>query len=325
MLKYFIKRILLVLPVILGITVMVFFIIRLIPGDPAMIFLGQDATPEEIIRIRELLGLDRSIFVQLGIYLRNMAMLDFGDSIFIHDSVANIIFEGFGATIELAVASLIISLIIAIPLGIISAIKQNRWIDHVSMAFAQLGVSMPVFWTGILLILLFSVRLGWLPSFGRGVSLYSGFMLMLGGDSEPLIESLRRLAMPAFSLGFMGAALISRMIRSSMLEVLEADYVRTARAKGTSEFKVIMKHAFRNALLPVVTIVGLQFGLLLGGSIVTETVFAWPGLGRIIVNAISMRDFPVVQGGVILIAVSFALINLCTDMLYAVINPKIRT
>lgn len=314
-----------VFPVILGITVMVFFIIRLIPGDPVMIFLGQDATPEEITRIRELWGLDRNILVQLGIYLRSLLVLDFGQSIFMGDSVVNIIFEGFGATIELAVASLIISLIIAIPLGIISAVKQNRWIDHISMAFAQLGISMPVFWTGILLILLFSVNLGWLPSFGRGVSLWSGFMMLLGGDSAPIIESIRRLAMPAFSLGFMGAALISRMIRSSMLEVLEADYIRTARAKGTIEFKVIIKHAFRNALLPVVTIVGLQFGFLLGGSIVTETVFAWPGLGRIIVNAISMRDFPVVQGGVILIAVSFALINLCVDILYAIINPRIRT
>jgi len=290
-----------------------------------MIFLGQDATPEEITRIRELWGLDRNILVQLGIYLRSLLVLDFGQSIFMGDSVVNIIFEGFGATIELAVASLIISLIIAIPLGIISAVKQNRWIDHISMAFAQLGISMPVFWTGILLILLFSVNLGWLPSFGRGVSLWSGFMMLLGGDSAPIIESIRRLAMPAFSLGFMGAALISRMIRSSMLEVLEADYIRTARAKGTIEFKVIIKHAFRNALLPVVTIVGLQFGFLLGGSIVTETVFAWPGLGRIIVNAISMRDFPVVQGGVILIAVSFALINLCVDILYAIINPRIRT
>ena len=290
-----------------------------------MIFLGQDATPEEIERIRALLGLDRSIFVQLGIYLRNLLVLDFGDSIFMGDSVLNIILDGFGATLELAVASLVISLIIAIPLGIISAIKQNRWIDHISMAFAQLGVSMPVFWTGILLILLFSVHLGWLPSFGRSDSLWNSFLWVLHGDWAPLRESLRRLAMPAFSLGFMGAALISRMIRSSMLEVLEADYVRTARMKGTSEFKVIMKHAFRNALLPVVTIVGLQFGFLLGGSIVTETVFAWPGLGRIVVNAISQRDFPVVQGGVILIAVSFALINLCVDILYAFINPKIRT
>ena len=309
----------------LGITVLVFFIIRLIPGDPAMIFLGQDATPEEIIRIRELLGLDQSIFVQLFIYLRNLLMLDLGDSIFLGDSVFNIIMGGFGATIELAVAALILSLIIAIPLGIISAVKQNTWIDYVGMIFAQLGNSMPVFWIGMLLILTFSVNLGLLPSFGRGDPLIDGFMALFSGNTTMLVESLRRLIMPAFSLGIMGAALISRMIRSAMLEVLESDYIRTARAKGTVEYKVIIKHAFRNALLPVVTIVGLQFGFLLGGSIVTETVFAWPGLGRIIVSAISQRDFPIVQGGVILIAFSFAFINLFVDMLYAVINPKIRT
>ena len=325
MLKYLIKRILLVIPVMLGITVLVFFIIRLIPGDPAMIFLGQDATPEEIIRIRELLGLDQSIFVQLFIYLRNLLMLDLGDSIFLGDSVFNIVIGGFGATIELAVAALIISLLIAVPLGIISAVKQNTWIDYIGMIFAQLGNSMPVFWIGMLLILSLSVNLGILPSFGRGDPLTDGFIALFSGNPTMLVESLRRLIMPAFSLGIMGAALISRMIRSAMLEVLESDYIRTARAKGTVEYKVIIKHAFRNALLPVVTIVGLQFGFLLGGSIVTETVFAWPGLGRIIVSAISQRDFPVVQGGVILIAFSFAFINLLVDMLYAVINPKIRT
>lgn len=325
MLKYFIKRILLVLPVILGITVMVFFIIRLIPGDPALIFLGQEATPEEVERMRELMGLNQSIFVQLGIYLKDILTLNFGDSIFMGDSVLSIVLEGFGATIELAIVSLIVSLIIAVPLGIISAIKQNKWIDYVSMIFAQVGSSMPVFWTGMLLIIAFSIYLGLLPSFGRGETLITGFAALFNGDPRVILESLRHLAMPALSLGFMGAALISRMIRSAMLEVLEADYIRTARAKGTVEYKVIMKHAFRNALLPVVTIVGLQFGFLLGGAVVTETVFAWPGLGRIIVSAISQRDFPVVQGGVILIAVSFALINLCVDMLYAIINPKIRT
>lgn len=312
-------------PVLLGITVLVFFIIRMIPGDPAMIFLGQDATPEDIVRMQEQLGLDRSIFVQLGFYLRDILTLNFGESIFMRDSVFNIIFPGFAATIELAIVSLIISLIIAVPLGVISAVKQNKAVDYICMIFAQLGISMPVFWTGMLLILVFAVNLGVLPSFGRGAPLLDGFAALFSGNPSMLIESLRRLLLPAFSLGFMGAALISRMIRSAMLEVLEADYVRTARAKGTLERRVIIKHAFRNALLPVVTIVGLQFGFLLGGSIVTETVFAWPGLGRIIISAISQRDFPVVQGGVILVASSFAIINLMVDMLYAVINPKIRT
>jgi len=216
-------------------------------------------------------------------------------------------------------------LIIAVPLGIISAVKQNSWVDYTSMAFAQLGISMPVFWTGVLLILLFSVKLGWLPSFGRGESIIEGLkVLVTTGSGEVLLASLKKLILPAASLGIMGSAMISRMIRSTMLEVLDSDYVRTARAKGTVERKVIMKHAFRNALLPVVTIVGLQFGTLLGGSIITESVFAWPGIGRIIVTAISQRDFPLVQGGVIFLATTFAVMNLLVDVLYVVINPKIR-
>ncbi|KUO73176.1 MAG: peptide ABC transporter permease [Clostridia bacterium BRH_c25] len=325
MVKYVFNRILQIIPVVLGITVLVFFIMRMIPGDPAMVMLGQDATPEDIARIRAILGLDRNIFVQLFSYIKNMLMLDFGNSIFLRQPVLEVIKASFPATIELAVTALIISLIIAVPLGIISAVKQNSWVDYTSMAFAQLGISMPVFWTGVLLILLFSVKLGWLPSFGRGESIIEGLkVLVTTGSGEVLLASLKKLILPAASLGIMGSAMISRMIRSTMLEVLDSDYVRTARAKGTVERKVIMKHAFRNALLPVVTIVGLQFGTLLGGSIITESVFAWPGIGRIIVTAISQRDFPLVQGGVIFLATTFAVMNLLVDVLYVVINPKIR-
>jgi len=325
MLKYLVRRILLVIPVILGITVLVFFIIRLIPGDPALIYLGQDYTPEDYERMIEQLGLNQHILIQLMNYLKNMLTLNFGDSIFLHDTVWNVVLGSYPATIELAVVAMIISLLIAVPLGVASAVKQNSWLDYGSMFLAQLGSSMPVFWIGILLILTFSVKLGWLPSFGRGEPILTGLAELFKGNGAVLWASLRKILLPAFSLGLMGASLISRMIRSTMLEVLEADYVKTARAKGTREGKVIMKHAFRNALLPVVTIVGLQFGHLLGGSIVTEIVFAWPGLGRVIVQAISSRDFPVVQGGVIVVATSFALINLLVDILYAVINPKIRT
>ncbi|MHB1391711.1 MAG: ABC transporter permease [Clostridia bacterium] len=325
MVKYVFNRILQIIPVVFGIAVLVFFIMRLIPGDPAMVMLGQDATPEDIARIRSILGLDRNIFVQLLAYLKNMLTLDFGNSIFLRQPVMEVIKTSFPATIELSVTALIISLIIAVPLGIISAVKQNSWIDYTSMAFAQIGISMPVFWIGVLLILLFSVELGWLPSFGRGESIIEGLkVLMTTGSGNVLLTSLRKLILPATSLGIMGSAMISRMIRSTMLEVLDSDYIRTARAKGTPERKVIMKHAFRNALLPVVTIVGLQFGTLLGGSIITESVFAWPGIGRIIVTAISQRDFPMVQGGVIFLATTFAVINLLVDVLYVVINPKIR-
>lgn len=322
--KYIIHRILQMIPVIFGITILVFFIMRVIPGDPAMVLLGQDATIEEMGKIRETLGLNENIFIQLLKYLQNMLTLNFGDSIFLGEPVLEIIKESFPATIELTVMAMIISLIISIPLGIISAVKQNTPIDYIGMIFAQIGISMPVFWTGALLILAFSIKLGWLPSFGRGEPILDGFKLFFTtGSAEILIYSIKKMILPAFSLGIMGAALISRMIRSTMLEVLESDYIRTARAKGTTEFKVIMKHAFRNALLPVVTIIGLQLGSLLGGAIITETVFAWPGIGRIIVTAISQRDYPLVQGGVIIIALSFTLINLMVDLLYVIINPKI--
>ncbi len=290
-----------------------------------MVMLGTDATPEELVRLREYLGLNQSYFVQFVSYIKNALMLNFGNSIFLKDPVVDILAKSFPATLELAIAATIISLLIAIPLGIAAAVKPNTWVDYTGMTFAQLGTSMPVFWIGLLLIMLFSVKLGWLPTFGRGEPMLKGLSLLITtGSGKALLASFKKIILPAFSLGVMGAALISRMIRSTMLEALESDYIRTARAKGTPEYKVIIKHAFRNALLPVITTVGLQFGALLGNAIVTETVFAWPGLGRVIVAAISQRDFPLVQGGVILVAMAFALINLIVDILYAVINPKIR-
>ncbi|MDR0434250.1 MAG: ABC transporter permease [Gracilibacteraceae bacterium] len=323
--RYFFRRLLQIIPVVFGITALVFFIMRLIPGDPAQVLLGTDATPEDLARMREALGLNGSVWSQFLSYMRGALTLDFGESIFQKDAVLDILMRSFPATLELSVCAILISVLIAAPLGVAAALKRNTWIDYAGMAFAQLGASMPVFWIGVLLIMYFSVHLGWLPSFGRGDPLWQGFWLLVTtGSPQTLLTSLRHIAMPAFSLGVMGAALISRMIRSSMLEVLDSDYIRTARAKGTPESIVVMKHAFRNALLPVVTTVGLQFGALLGNAIVTETVFAWPGIGRVIVTAISQRDFPLVQGGVILIALAFALINMAVDMLYAVINPKIR-
>lgn len=325
MVTYLVKRLLQLIPVVIGISVIVFFLLHMIPGDPAMVLLGQDASPSEVDRLRQLLGLNEPLYVQLLVFLKNLLHGDLGTSIFQNESVLSLIGKHLPATLELAVLAMIIALLIAIPLGILSAVKQFSWLDYGSMFFAQLGVSMPVFWMGMLLIIGFSVQLNWFPSFGRGEPLTESlWTAMTTGNIYDLVNSLRKMFLPAFTLGIMSAALITRMVRSTMLEVLKEDYVRTAEAKGASAFKVIVKHAFRNALIPVITIVGLQFGNLLGGAIVTETVFAWPGIGRLVITAISQRDFPVVQGSVFIIAFLFALTNLVVDLLYAVVNPKIQ-
>lgn len=325
MATFIFKRILQLLPVLIGISVLVFLLLYLIPGDPAMTLLGQDATKEEVDRFREQMGLNKPFLIQLGVFLFNLIQGDLGDSIIQKMPVIDLVLGSLPATIELAFIALIIALLIAIPIGIISAVKQFSWVDYTSMFFAQLGVSIPVFWLGLLMILIFSVELHILPSFGRGEPLtWALFETIKTGNLYYLIESLKHIILPALALGLMSAAFITRMVRSAMLEVLKEDYVRTAEAKGVRNFFVIIKHAFRNALIPIVTIVGLQFGNLLGGAIVTETVFAWPGIGRLVISAISQRDFPLVQGTVLVIALLFALINLFVDILYSLINPKIR-
>lgn len=322
--KYVLKRLLYVLPVALGVLVFIFVLLRAMPGDFTSAMLGPEATPEDIARIRAQYGLDDSIFVQLARYLKQLLTLNFGESVIYKTPVIDMIKTAFPATLELTILGMIWAILIAVPLGIISAVKQNSWIDNIAMVLAQLGISMPVFWMGLLMILLFSVKLGWLPSFGRGEALIpaliSGFT---SGNFSSFVTSFKKILMPSFALGIMSAAMISRMIRTTMLDVLDMDYIRTARAKGTREFLVVMKHAFRNALPPVVTIVALQFGSMLGGSIVTETVFSWPGIGQVIVTAILNRDYPVVQASVFLIAMMFVLINLIVDLLYVAINPKI--
>lgn len=319
------KRLIQLIPVLIGISILVFLLLYLVPGDPAITLLGQDATQEEVNRFKEQMGLNEPFFIQLGNYLLGLLKGDLGQSLIQNVSVASIIMSHLPATIELAVLGLIIALIIAIPVGILSAVKQFSWIDYLSMFFAQLGVSIPVFWLGLLLILYFSVDLNLLPSFGRGEPLYFAIgQTIKTGNMYFIIESLKHLILPALTLGLMSAAFITRMVRSAMLEVLNEDYIRTAEAKGVRNFFIIMKHAFRNALIPVVTIIGLQFGNLIGGAIVTETVFAWPGIGRLLITAISQRDFPVVQGSVLVVALLFALINLLIDILYSFINPKIQ-
>lgn len=325
MLKMVANRLLQLIVVLVGITILVFSLLFIIPGDPAVTLLGQDATHEEIERFKDQMGLNDSYWEQLTRYLTGVFKGDLGKSYIQNEDVLSIIAKSIPATLELAIVSLVISIVIAIPIGVISAVKRGTWIDYVGMIFAQIGVSMPVFWLGLLLILMFSIKFSIFPSFGRGDPLFESFMQTLStGNLYYLYDSLSYIILPALALGFMSAAFITRMVRSAMLEVLEADYIRTADAKGVKNVFIIMKHAFRNALIPIVTIIGLQFGNLLGGAIVTETVFAWPGVGRLIVTAISQRDFSLVQGGVLVIAFLFALINLIVDLLYMLINPKIR-
>ena len=323
--RYILKRLLYVIPTAFGVLVIIFILLRSMPGDFASALLGPEATLEDMERVREQYGLNENIFVQFLTYMGQLLTLNFGESVIYHTTLDRVFSTAFPATLELAVNTRSRVLIISVPLGILSAVKQNSWLDNASMVFAQLGISMPVFWMGLLMILLFSVHLNWLPSFGRGdpliPALIEGFST---GDFDEFIRSFQKILMPSFALGIMGSAMISRMIRSTMLEVLDMDYIRTARAKGTKEFKVVMKHAFRNALPPVITIVALQFGALLGGSIVTETVFSWPGIGQVLVTAILNRDYAVVQAAVFLIAVLFIVINLIVDLLYVVINPKIN-
>ncbi|MGI6090929.1 MAG: ABC transporter permease [Saccharofermentanales bacterium] len=322
--RYIIKRLLNVIPVALGVLIVIFILLRSMPGDFSSALLGPEATAEDVARIRAQYGLDQNIFIQLFSYFKQLLSFNFGDSVIFKTPVIDMIKTAFPATLELSIMGMFWALLISIPLGILSAVKQNSWLDNTSMVFAQIGISMPVFWMGLLMILLFSVRLNWLPSFGRGAPLLPALWAgITSGDFSAFINSFKKILMPSFALGFMGSAMISRMIRSTMLDVLDMDYIRTARAKGTAETKVIMKHAFRNALPPVLTIVALQFGAMLGGSIVTETVFSWPGIGQVIVTAILNRDYPVVQAAVFIIAILFILINLIVDLLYSVINPKI--
>ncbi len=324
MTRYIVRRLLLLLPVLLGVSAIVFAVLRAIPGDPVMVMLGTEAGEGERERLRAVLGLDEPVPVQFLRFLVRVLTGDLGRSITQGAPVLNLVLGAMPATVELALASLLISLLIALPLGVLAAVNERSPLDWLSMVLALVGVSMPIFWFGMLLILLFSLQLGWLPAFGRGAPLIEAAVAALGGNPSPLQDSLSRLVMPALALGLNATAIIARLTRGSMLEVLRQDYVRTARAKGLREWTVIVRHGLKNALLPVVTVLGLQFGALLGGAIVTENVFAWPGVGRLVVVAINQRDYPVVQGGVLLVALTFSLVNLAVDLSYAWLNPRIR-
>ena len=304
MFEYTVRRILVALPAILGVIVVVFLMVRLAPGDPALLLAGEFADQETIERVRERFGLDKSLPEQFAAFVGNLAQGDLGRSTRTNRLVTDDLRTFFPNTLELALAGITVAFLIGIPAGVISAIRRNSWVDAVVTFIALLGVSMPVFWFGLLAILFFSVDLGWFPVAGRG--------------------TFSHLVLPAITLGVSSTAIITRMTRSSMLEVLDQDFVRTARAKGVLNRSLIIKHALRNALVPVITVAGLEFGRLLAGAVLTETVFTWPGIGRLLVDSILARDYPVVQGAVMLIAISFILVNLVVDLVYGVIDPRIR-
>ncbi len=332
MLRYFIKRFLTVIPVLLGVSILVFAFVRMIPGDAATTMLGERATPENVARVREQLGLNKPIYEQYWIFLTNALHGNLGTSILRQEPVTQEIIRRFPATLELTLAAILVALVVGVPAGIISAIRRGSWFDSISMLIALTGVSMPIFWLGLMLIFLFAVVLHVLPTGGRldsGTNFATTTNLLLldtllSGNIELVGQALRHLALPALALGTIPMAIIARMTRSSMLEVLSADYIRTAHAKGLKERAVVIRHALRNAWLPVITVIGLQVGRLLSGAILTETVFSWPGIGRWLVDAIFTRDFPIVQGVTLFIAIIFVGVNLMVDVLYAFVDPRIR-
>ena len=332
MFKYIVKRILMLIPVLLGVSVIVFLIMRVFSPDPAPIVLGQHATVEAANAWRAANGLDAPLYIQFFNFIKGAVTGDLGTSYYTKTPVTQEIFSRFPATIELAIAAIIFASLLGIIIGVISAVKKNSFFDHAGMVLALIGVSMPIFWLGILLIILFAGVWHILPSGGRIDPLLqpmaaSGFYLfdtLAIGDTEAFVDVLRHLILPALALGMYSMAIITRMTRSSMLETLNQDYIRTARAKGVSEGKVITHHALRNAMIPVTTVIGLQLGSLLGGAVLTETVFSWPGIGNYTVECILKSDFPVVQGVVLLIACIFVLINLVVDVVYAFIDPRIK-
>lgn len=311
MITYAAKKLLTSVPVLLGVSLLVFLIMHLTPGDPAAVILGPDADPVSIAALQKKLGLDQPIHVQYVRFLGRLLTGDLGTSIRSNQPVSRELGTRFPFTVELALVSLVISIVIGIGAGVTAAVKKGKIGDTLTMVGALVGVSAPSFWIGLMLMLVFSYHLRWLPASGRGGPLTT-------------IDGWKSIMLPAIALGLGSAATIARMTRSSLLEVLNQDFIRTARSKGLSERTVVFRHAMSNALIPVVTIVGLRLGFLLGGSVIVEQVFAWPGIGTQVVTAIGNRDFPVVQAAVLMIALCFVLINLVVDLLYGLLDPRIR-
>lgn len=291
--------------VVLGVMCMVFFLIHMVPGDPVDMMLGESARATDREALRVALGLDQPLLVQMQKYFTNLFQFDLGTSLHSRRPISEIILERLPATLELAVAALGVAVLIAFPLGVIAAVRKDTLWDRGAMSFSLIGVSIPNFWMGPVLILVFSLWLGWFPVSGR--------------------DGIGSLVLPAITLGTALAAVLSRMVRSTLLEVLSEDYIRTARAKGLSETSVVLKHGLRNALLPIITLLGLQLGVLLGGAVITETVFSWPGIGKLTIDSIMKRDYPVVQACVLLISLAYVVVNVVTDLVYAWVDPRIRT
>lgn len=311
MLKYTAKRLVDLIPTLFLVAIIVFAITRMIPGDPASTMLGPQASIEEINKLREQMGLDEPKLQQFFQYMKDLLHFDLGYSMAYRRPVAELILERFPNTIILTIFALIVSLIIGMTAGIVSAVKKGSIWDYCFTVLSLVGVSIPVFWLGIMLVLLFSVKLGWFPSTG------------MGNMSDGLGDYLKHLVLPGVTLATIPMATFSRITRSSMLEVLEQNYIKTAKAKGLKGWVIILKHALKNAMTPILTVMGMQISSMLGGAVLTETIYSWPGMGRLIVDAINKRDFVVVQGTVLFLAVLFVLVNLIVDLLYTVINPKV--
>jgi peptide/nickel transport system permease protein len=303
-LRFLARRLLLTIPVLLGVATLVFALIHLVPGDPAQAMLGEGAAPDDVRELRSRLGLDRPLLEQYGVFMKGLARADLGESFRTGQPVLGMIAERIPATAELALAAMAAAIFFAIPLGVAAAVWRGTFVDWSAMTLALVGISLPNFWLGPVLAIVFAVELGWLPVSGRG--------------------GLESLVLPAVSLGAALAAILARMTRASVLEELQELYVRAARARGASRSRAVLLHALGNSLIPVVTIAGLQFGAVLTGAVITETIFAWPGIGRLLVQSISFRDYPAVQGCILLIAVTYVAVNLATDVMYGVLDPRIR-
>jgi peptide/nickel transport system permease protein len=301
---FFLRRLLLTIPVLLGVATLVFSLIHLVPGDPVQAMLGDSASPQDVAELRGRLGLDRPLVAQYGIFLRDLAQGNLGTSLRTNQPVKAAILERLPATFELGAAAMAVAVVLAIPIGIVAAVKAGTGVDYAATTASLLGISMPSFWLGPLLAIVFSVTLGWFPVSGSG--------------------TLAHLVLPAVTLGLPLSALLARMTRASVIEELREPYVLAARSRGVSRARAILRHAFRNSLIPIVTVLGLQIGAVLTGAIITETIFAWPGVGRLLIQSINFRDYPLVQGCVLLIALTYVTMNLLTDLVYGLLDPRIR-
>ncbi|MDH6523313.1 peptide/nickel transport system permease protein [Streptomyces sp. SAI-135] len=332
MTTYLIKRCLQVFPVLFGVSLIAFWMIHAIPGDPAQILLGQTASPDQVARLRASMGLDQSLFVQYGDFLSHAVRGDFGVSIAAGRPVVTELLERLPATLELTACAMIVAIVVGVPVGVISAVRKYSLLDRVLSGVTLAGVSMPIFWLAMILIVFFAADLDLLPFPGRlsgnqSITSYTGLVLvdsLVMGNLSAFWDGLLHLVMPAVALAAFPAAVIMRMTRSSMLEVLDEDYVRTARAKGVLPWRVVLKHAMRNAMLPTLTVMGMQTGLLMGGAMIAETIFSWPGVGQLTYQAISGRDYPVIQAVVLYGAALMVFVNLFVDALYAVLDPRVR-